>query len=79
VEQRWNLPTLTARDAAAPAFGGVLTLTTPRTDDVLAGVTIPVASGAAPAAGTVSHLESIRADLVGRQLPAGQSPDTRPA
>jgi phospholipase C len=35
VEQRWNLPTLTARDAAAPAFGDVLTLTTPRTDDVL--------------------------------------------
>ena len=81
VEQRWNLPTLTARDAAAPAFGDVLTLTTPRTDDVLAvaGVTVPVASGPAPAAGTVSHLESIHADLIGRQLPAGQSPDTRPA
>jgi phospholipase C len=79
VQQRWNLPTLTARDAAAPAFGDVLTLTTPRTDDVLAGVTIPVASGPAPAAGTVSHLESIHAELVGRRLPAGLSPDTRPA
>jgi phospholipase C len=79
VEQRWNLPTLTARDAAAPAFGNVLTLTTPRTDDVLAGVTVPVASGPAPAAGTVSHLESVQADLIGRRLPAGQSPDTRPA
>jgi phospholipase C len=80
VEQRWNLPTLTARDAAAPAFGDVLTLTTPRTDDVLAGVTVPVASGPAPAtAGTVSHLQSIQAELVGRQLPAGLSPDTRPA
>ena len=42
VEQRWNLPPLTARDAAAPGFGDVLTLTTPRTDDVLAGVTVPV-------------------------------------
>jgi phospholipase C len=80
VEQRWNLPTLTARDAAAPAFGDVLTLTAPRTDDVLAGVTVPPpASGPAPAAGTVSHLESIHAELLGRQLPAGLSPDTRPA
>jgi phospholipase C len=80
VEQRWNLPTLTARDAAAPAFGDVLTLATPRTDDVLAGITIPVASGPAPAAaGTASHLESIHAELVGRRLPAGLSPDTRPA
>jgi phospholipase C len=81
VEQRWNLPTLTARDAAAPSFAAVLTLTTPRTDDVLAaaGVTVPVASGPGPAAATVSHLESIHAELVGRQLPAGQSPDTRPA
>jgi phospholipase C len=79
VEQRWNLPALTARDAAAPAFGDVLTLTTPRTDDVLAGVTVPVASGPGPAASTVSHLASIRAELIGRQLPAGQSPDTRPA
>ena len=41
VEQRWGLPSLTARDAAAPGFGDVLTLTAPRTDDVLAGVTVP--------------------------------------
>jgi phospholipase C len=79
VEQRWNLPALTARDAAAPAFGDVLTLTAPRTDDVLAGVAVPVASGPGPAAGTVSHLEAIAAELVGRSLPAGESPDTRPA
>jgi phospholipase C len=80
VEQRWNLAALTARDAAAPGFGDVLTLAAPRTDDVLAGITIPVASGPAPvAAGTVSHLESIHAELVGRRLPAGLSPDTRPA
>jgi phospholipase C len=73
VEQRWNLPTLTARDAAAPAFGDVLTLTAPRTDDVLANVTVPVASGPGPAAGTVSHLEAVKADLVARQYPAGVS------
>jgi phospholipase C len=79
VQQRWNLPTLTARDAAAPGFGDVLTLTAPRTDDVLAGVTVPAASGPGPAAGIVSHLEEIQAELVGRSLPAGLSPDTRPA
>ena len=70
--------TFTARDAAAPGFGDVLTLTTPRTDDVLDVVTVPVASGPAPAAAAPSHLESVRAELIGRQLPAGQSPDTRP-
>ena len=80
VEQRWHLSALTARDAAAPGFGDVLTLTTPRTDDVLDVVTVPVASGPAPAAATVpSHLESVRAELIGRQLPAGLSPDTRPS
>ena len=80
VEQRWNLAALTARDAAAPGVGDVLTLTTPRTDDVLDVVTVPVASGPAPAATAApSHLESVQAELIGRQLPAGQSPDTRPA
>ncbi len=71
VQQRWNLPALTARDAAAPGFGDVLTLTTPRTDDVLAGVTVPVASGPGPAVGTTSHVEAIRAELISRQYPAG--------
>jgi phospholipase C len=71
VEQRWNLPALNARDAAAPGFGDVLTLTAPRTDDVLAGVTVPVSSGPGPAVGTVSHLESVRAELISRRYPAG--------
>ena len=70
IEQRWSLPALTARDAAAPGFGDVLTLTTPRTDDVLAGVTVPVSGGTSPAAGTISHLEAIREDLITRQSPA---------
>jgi phospholipase C len=43
VRQRWNLPALTARDAAAPGFGDVLTLATPRTDDPLSGVRVPTA------------------------------------
>ena len=41
----------------------MLTLTTPRTDDVLANVTVPVAGSAGPSAGLVSHLESIRQQL----------------
>ena len=71
VEQRWNLSALNARDAAAPGFGDVFTLTTPRTDDMLAGVTVPVSAGPGPAAGAVSHLESIRAELISRRYPAG--------
>jgi phospholipase C len=74
VEQRWGLHPLTARDAAAPAFGSVLTLTTPRTDDVLANVTVPVAGSAGPSAGQVSHLEAIR-----EQLPANIAPADAPS
>src|ERR1700727_1023754 len=69
IEQRWNIPALTARDAAAPGFGDVLTLTTPRTDDVLAGVTVPVAGSAGPSAGQVSHLEAIAEELAARYTP----------
>ncbi|HEY6786600.1 MAG TPA: alkaline phosphatase family protein [Trebonia sp.] len=89
VEQRWSLPPLTARDAAAPGFGDVLTLAAPRTDDVLAGVTVPVAGSAGPSAGTLSHLEAIREQLVARSTPQAratvaaaaqvvQNPDLRP-
>jgi phospholipase C len=66
VEQRWNLPPLTARDAAAAGFGDVLTLSAPRTDDVLSGVTIPVSGSAGPSAGQLSHLEGIRQELAAR-------------
>jgi phospholipase C len=64
VETRWSLPALTARDAAAPDVGDVLTLTTPRTDDPLSGVTAPVATGTNPAAGQVSHLQQVQAEMV---------------
>ena len=37
IETRWQLPSLTARDAAAPDVGDALTLARPRTDDPLAG------------------------------------------
>jgi phospholipase C len=74
VEQRWNLKPLTARDAAAPGLGDVLTLTAPRTDDVLDVVTVPPPSGTGPAAGTVSHLQQVRTDLISRRYPAGVTP-----
>jgi len=69
-QQRWGLSSLTARDAAAPGFGDVLTLTAARTDDVLAGVTVPVSGAASPAAGLTSHLEEIREELISRRSPA---------
>jgi phospholipase C len=72
VEQRWGLTALTNRDAAAPSVASVLTLTTPRTDDVLAGIPVPVATGTTPAAGLPSHLQEVQADLISRQYPAGQ-------
>src|ERR1700733_3497698 len=64
VEQRWGLPALTARDAAAPGIGAVLTLETPRTDDPLQGVTVPQSKGSNPAAQHPSHLQQVLAELV---------------
>ena len=66
IEQRWNLPALTARDAAAPSVGAVLTLKTPRTDDPLQGVTVPQAKGSNPSAQKPSHLQQVHAELVSR-------------
>jgi phospholipase C len=68
VENRWNIPALTARDAAAVDVSAALTLTTARTDDPLAGVVVPVASGAVPGADRPSHLQEVQAELVA-QLP----------
>jgi phospholipase C len=75
VEERWNLPALTARDGVAPSVADVLSLTTPRTDDVLAGVSVPTAAAQGPsaAAGLPSHLQEVQAELISRRYPAGQS------
>ena len=54
----------------------MLTLATPRTDDVLAGVTVPTSGAAGPAAAQPAHLQEIQAELVSRQFPAGDSPET---
>jgi phospholipase C len=75
VEQRWGLSALTKRDAAAPGFGDVLTLATARTDDVLAGVTVPTSGGTTPSAAAPSHLQEVQADLISRRFPAGQHAD----
>jgi phospholipase C len=64
VETRWGLPALTARDLAAPDVGDVLTLSQPRTDDPLAGVSVPAAASANPVAGTPSHIQQVYAQLV---------------
>jgi phospholipase C len=64
VEKRWGLPALTARDAAAPDMGDVLTLNKARTDDPLKGVKVPQASGKDPAKGQPSHLQKVHAELV---------------
>ena len=68
IETRWGLPALTARDAAAPDVGDVLSLTAPRTDDPLAGKTAPQSIGANPAAAEVSHIQLVDAQLTS-QLP----------
>ena len=73
IELRFGLPALTKRDAAAPDLAGVLTLTSPRTDDPLAGVTAPVSSGQNPASGQVSQLLSLHAQQISDlQVPADQ-------
>ena len=54
VEKRFGLTALTARDAAAPHIGGVLTLDHARTDDPLKGLT-PPKSASQPKFGQEPH------------------------
>jgi phospholipase C len=70
VETRWQLPALTARDAAAPDIGGALTLTEPRTDDPLATVIVPTSTSANPAAGQPSHIQEVYGQMAAA-LPVG--------
>jgi phospholipase C len=65
IEVRWGLPPLTARDDAAPDLGAVLTLPEARSDDPLEGVNAPHSLGQNPAAGTVSNLQQLRAQMAG--------------
>jgi phospholipase C len=73
VETRWGLPALTRRDAAALDVGDALTLQAPRSDDPLAGVIVPVSTGANPAAGEISRIQQIDAQLTAElPVPAEQ-------
>ncbi len=57
IELRFGLPSLTASDAAAPDLSGVLTLTTPRTDDPLAGQAGPPVLYRHHGCGQLGHAE----------------------
>jgi phospholipase C len=76
VETRWGLPPLTARDAAAPGVGDVLTLAQPRTDDPLAHVTVPRSTTPNPVAGTPSHLQQVMAQMVSELTATGAETET---
>ena len=62
VEERFGIPALTKRDAAAPNLGGVLTLSKPRTDDPLAGIQTPAAKSTPKLPTKPNHLELTLAD-----------------
>jgi len=70
VEERWNLPNLTARDGTASDVGHVLTLDLAhaRTDNPLQNVIAPVAPDCHPGATGLSHLQQVHAEYVA-QLP----------
>lgn len=72
VEHRFGVPSLTRRDAAAPDVGAALTLSAPRADDPLAGISAP-ALPAIPAllAAQPSHLAEVRDELSARFTPTG--------
>jgi len=73
IQTLWGLPALTARDAAAPDVGDVLSLAAPRTDNPLAGVEAPTSTGANPAAAEVSHLQLLNAQLTSQlQVPLSE-------
>jgi phospholipase C len=59
IQERFGVAALTARDAAAASLGDVLTLTTPRTDDPIAGVAAPVSTAAAPPSSAPSQLDLV--------------------
>jgi phospholipase C len=71
LENRFGLAPLTARDAAASDLSRALTLATARSDDPLAGVTVPNSTLAPPQENKPSHLQEVLADLMSRQHPAG--------
>jgi len=66
IEKRWGLDPLTERDKAAPDLGDVLTLATPRSDNPLHGVSVPISKAPHPASSKPTELEKIHADRVSK-------------
>jgi phospholipase C len=75
-ETLWGMPALTARDAAASDLRGAFTLTEPRTDDPLVGVTVPTSGTPFPGGDAPSHLQMIHAELVSQLPVADELGDT---
>ena len=72
IENRFGLTPLTARDKAAPCVGNVLTLKTPRTDNVLQGICPPESSDSSMLTDDPSHLQEVMAAQVAK-LPIPES------
>jgi phospholipase C len=64
ISERWGTTSLTQRDAAAASLADVLTLDEARTDDPLAGVSVPASTSHHPNASTMSRLDKIHARRV---------------
>ena len=63
IETRWDIPALTARDAAAPDLWPVISLAKPRTDDPLDGVAPPEAPPSPLPRDVPTHLQLINAAM----------------
>jgi phospholipase C len=73
VEKRFGLPPLTMRDAAAPDLGGVLTLSSARTDDPLAKVKAQAGPAKSPIPDHPTHLQQVQAHYLSRLPIAGHT------
>jgi phospholipase C len=73
VEKRFGLQPLTKRDAAAPDLGGVLTLSTTRTDDPLARVKAQAGPAKSPIPDHPTHLQQVQAHYLSRLPVAGKT------
>jgi phospholipase C len=64
IAERWNTKPLTNRDNAAASLGDVLTLAVARTDDPIAGVTIPVSTAPHPNLSKPSSIDLVHAERI---------------
>jgi len=64
IEDRWHVGPLTERDKAAPSLADVLTLASPRIDDVLENVSMPMSKDIHPLQAQPTVIEKIHAAKV---------------